>query len=231
MRCLWQKRKQQKIHQRRLLKSQSLDTCDGRMFNQPLTAQKGKRNKIMKTIIEYAKDKPVETQMKMSWAIVETIDTQKDRQTQLADGSSFSVMLSSDSVQVATNGLSAVVSSPDALRLAADLRENAIDGGACEGAPRTSFDNKHILAFTRTPEKNADDQMILSTALSSSVCNLEDISTKFVDGLEFDVYWEEGDIVLEIGSTMFPMSQGEALHQAAMLRQAALDAGAAVDCS
>ena len=186
----------------------------------------------MKSIIEFAKDKPVETSMRLSWVIVTAIDTGRDQSDDLADGSTFTVMWVDGDIQVATNGLSVVIDSTDALRLAADLRGIAFDGGACEVFHKkktgSALEVDHILTFKGLPDENAEDQMRLSAALAEAVGTLESVTSEFVDELHFEVNWERGFIHLNIGSSTFPMTQPEALMQAARLCRAALDGGATV---
>ncbi|MCK5682358.1 hypothetical protein KAI46_16275 [bacterium] len=183
---------------------------------------------IMKSIIEFAKDKPVETSMKMSWTLVEAIDSQKDQQTPLADKTGFTVMWTDGDIQVATNGLNAVISSPDALRLAADLREMAVDGGAFEVFHEKKTEVKPVITFTGSLGDIAEDQMRLSASLAEAIGTLEDVHCEFVDGLGFDVFWDKGIINFELGATTFQMTQPEALEQASLFRKAALEGGATV---
>ncbi|MBN2808631.1 MAG: hypothetical protein JXR80_03975 [Deltaproteobacteria bacterium] len=87
---------------------------------------------------------------------------------------------------------------------------------------------KHIITFTGTPQENAEDQMTLSQALAIAVGTLENVESSFVDGLTFTLFWEGGFIGFEVGDTTCQLTQPEALHHAAILRQAALSAGATV---
>ena len=90
---------------------------------------------------------------------------------------------------------------------------------------------EHIISFTRTPQENADDQMVLSAALATAIGTVENVSSTFVDGQPFDILWEHGLIKIDAGASILQLTQAEALSQAASLRQAALNAGATVDCS
>ncbi len=89
---------------------------------------------------------------------------------------------------------------------------------------------KYIICFTGTPEEDAENQMFLSAALAETIGSLNDISSTFVDGLPFEVFWEKEFIKILIGNSILQLTQSEALHQAANLRLAALAAGATLDC-
>ncbi len=89
----------------------------------------------MKTIFDFAEDKSCDSQMLMSVIIVSAIDTVESELVKLSDDTGFSVMWTLEDIQIATNGLNAVISPPDALRLAADLRELAFENGAVPMRP------------------------------------------------------------------------------------------------
>lgn len=90
------------------------------------------------------------------------------------------------------------------------------------------MDIEYVISFTGTSQGNADDQMVLSSALATAVGTLETVSSTFIDEQPFEVYWKQGYIEFESGTLIVRFTQPEALRQAASLRQAALDAGATV---
>ena len=90
---------------------------------------------------------------------------------------------------------------------------------------------EQIISFTGTQLENAEDQMQLSAALAVAVGTLDTVSGALGDDLQFSIYWRDGFIKLEAGGATLQFTQPEALHKAAILRQAALDGGATVDCS
>ena len=90
---------------------------------------------------------------------------------------------------------------------------------------------EYAINFTGTPEDNADNQMHLSAALAEAVGSLNNISSMFADDHPFEVFWEKDLIKIEVGTSILQLTQPAALHQAAILRQAALDGGAMLDCN